>query len=242
MTRNVLITGALGTLGRAQAERFHAGGERLFLLDHPDLRDSQKDQALGVEATYIFQDLSRLEEAQNRVAEESTNCGGFDVLINNAALIINRPFEEFSVDDFEEQLRVNTAAGFAMARAVAPEMKRKRSGVIVNFCSVTLNGRWNGFVPYVTSKGAVLGLTKSLARELGPFDIRVNAVAPGAVVSEAEQRVFGAEHHEYETWVLDNQCLKRRVQPEDIASLIEFLCSPAASMITGQNIAVDGGW
>jgi NAD(P)-dependent dehydrogenase (short-subunit alcohol dehydrogenase family) len=121
-------------------------------------------------------------------------------------------------------------------------MKRKRYGKIINFCSLTLNGRWDGYVPYVVSKGAVLGLTKGLARELGPFGICVNAIAPGAVVSEAEERVFGDRLQEYNDWILENQSLKKRIQPSDIANLSLFLASPASDMISGQNIGIDGGW
>ena len=92
------------------------------------------------------------------------------------------------------------------------------------------------------SKGAVLGLTKSLARELGPFGIRVNAVAPGAVVSDAEERVFGDRLAEYNRWILENQSVKRRIEAADIAELVLFLASPASDMISGQNIGIDGGW
>jgi NAD(P)-dependent dehydrogenase (short-subunit alcohol dehydrogenase family) len=88
----------------------------------------------------------------------------------------------------------------------------------------------------------MLGLTKSLARELGPHGIRVNAVSPGAVVSEAEKRVFADKLEEYNRWVLENQCLKTRIKPEDVALLILFLVSPASDMITGQNLSIDGGW
>jgi NAD(P)-dependent dehydrogenase (short-subunit alcohol dehydrogenase family) len=121
-------------------------------------------------------------------------------------------------------------------------MKAKGYGKIVNFCSVTQNGRWDGYVPYVVSKSALLGLTKSLARELGPHGIRVNAIAPGAVVSDAEERVFGDKLAEYNAWVLENQCLKSRIRPEAIADAVLFLVSPASDMITGQNLAVDGGF
>ena len=163
------------------------------------------------------------------------------MLINNAALIINKPFEEFSLDEYEDQIRVNSSAAFALARAVAPGMKACGYGKIVNFCSITLNGRWDGYVPYVASKGAMLGLTKSLARELGPHGICVNAISPGAVVSEAEARVF-ADLAGYNKWILENQCLKQRIQPEAVADLVLFLVSPSSDMITGQNIRIDGGW
>jgi NAD(P)-dependent dehydrogenase (short-subunit alcohol dehydrogenase family) len=88
----------------------------------------------------------------------------------------------------------------------------------------------------------MLGLTKGLARELGPYGINVNAVSPGAVVSEAEERVFGDRLQQYSDWVLDRQCLKKRIEPDHVASLVLFLVSPASDMISGQNFAIDGGW
>ena len=245
--KTVLITGALGTLGTAQAEAFARLGARLLLLDRPgDPRGDKRARELaardGVVARYIGQDLGQLIASETLVRGLSDEYGGIDVLVSNAALIINKPFEEFSIEEYEDQLRVNSAATFALVRAVAPAMKAKRDGKIVNFCSVTLNGRWDGYVPYVASKGAMLGLTKSLARELGSFNVRVNAVSPGAVVSEAENRVFADRLQQYNDWILENQCLKDRIQASDVADLVIFLASDRSRMITGQNIAVDGGW
>jgi NAD(P)-dependent dehydrogenase (short-subunit alcohol dehydrogenase family) len=121
-------------------------------------------------------------------------------------------------------------------------MIAKGYGKIVNLCSVTLNGVVEGYVPYVASKGALYGLTKTLARELGRHGIRVNAISPGAVRSEAEDRVFGDRLQEYNDWVLDRQSLKVRIFPEHIADLVLFLCCGESDMITGQNILIDGGW
>ncbi|MFC3325180.1 SDR family oxidoreductase [Mesorhizobium cantuariense] len=243
----VLITGALGTLGTAQAEAFGRLGAKLILLDRPgDARGESRAREVaahhGVDVRYVGQDLGELKASEAMVRALSDEHGGIDVLVSNAALIINKPFEDFSIEEYEDQLRVNAAATFALVRAIAPRMKQKRSGKIVNFCSVTLNGRWDGYVPYVASKGAMLGLTKSLARELGPFNVRVNAVSPGAVVSEAENRVFADRLQQYNDWILENQSLKQRIQPEDVADLVVFLASERSRMITGQNFAVDGGW
>jgi NAD(P)-dependent dehydrogenase (short-subunit alcohol dehydrogenase family) len=245
--RTILITGALGTLGTAQTEAFSAAGARLVLLDRPgDVRGEPRATELrlrgGNLCRYVGQDLGDLKASESVVRALSDELGGIDVLVSNAALIINKPFEEFSIEEYEDQLRVNAAATFALVRAVAPAMKAKRDGRIVNFCSVTLNGRWDGYVPYVASKGAMLGLTKSLARELGPFNVRVNAVSPGAVVSEAENRVFANRLQQYNDWIIENQSLKSRIQPEDVADLVLFLASNRSRMITGQNFAVDGGW
>ncbi len=241
--RTALLTGALGSLGRAQAQALAAAGADLILLDRPDHTEAEGfTRSLGGGAAYVGQDLGDLRGAEDAVRALADRRGGIDILINNAALIINKPFEAFSLDEYEDQIRVNSSAAFALTRAVAPGMKAKRAGRIVNFCSVTLNGGWEGYVPYVASKGAMLGLTKSLARELGPFGIGVNAVSPGAVVSEAESRVFGDRAQEYSDWIVTRQCLKTRIQPAAIADLVLFLVSPAAAMITGQNIACDGGW
>jgi NAD(P)-dependent dehydrogenase (short-subunit alcohol dehydrogenase family) len=239
--KTVLITGALGTLGTAQTAAFGERGASLILLDHPKA-DNGPERAAAVGARYIAQDLGDLRASEARIRALSDEVRGIDVLVSNAAVIINKPFEEFSIEEYEEQLRINSAATFALVRAIAPRMKEKRDGRIVNFCSVTLNGRWDGYVPYVASKGAMYGLTKSLARELGPFNVRVNAVSPGAVVSEAENRVFADRLQQYNDWILENQSLKQRIQAEDVADLVVFLASDRSRMITGQNIAVDGGW
>lgn len=229
--RTALITGGCGTIGAAFATAFAAAGAQVTILDRPD-RDPPLDHGwLGI-------DLADLAGASARV----TAAGPFDILINNAAMIINQPFEEVSLDDYETQLRVNSSAAFALMRACAPQMKAKGWGRIINVTSLALNGQWHGYVPYVASKGALLGLTKGMARELGPSGITVNAIAPGAVVSEAEDRVFADRLAEYEQWVMDRQSLKSRILPQDVANLAVFLASDAARMISGQNIGVDGGW
>jgi NAD(P)-dependent dehydrogenase (short-subunit alcohol dehydrogenase family) len=242
-----LLTGGLGSLGRAQAATLARAGARVLLLDRPETVEGPGIAAELASASkgaivYLGCDLNQLAEAEAAVRALADEEGAIDILINNAALIINRPFEEFSLAEYEDQIRVNSSAAFALARACAPGMKKKGNGRIVNFCSVTLNGRWEGYVPYVASKGAMLGLTKSLARELGPHGITVNAVSPGAVVSEAEKRVFGERLQEYNDWILTNQSLKRRIEPQHVADLVLFLVSPDSDMISGQNINVDGGW
>lgn len=211
-----LLTGALGSLGQAQAEALAKAGARLILWDRPDRPDGEAFAAAlaqnhAASVRYVGADLNALAASEATARALAEEHGGIDILINNAALIVNRAFEEFSLEEYEDQIRINSSAAFALVRAVAPSMKRKRYGKIVNFCSVTLNGRWEGYVPYVASKGAMLGLTKTLARELGPHGVRVNAISPGAVVSEAEARVFGDRLKQYNDWILENQCLKERI-------------------------------
>jgi NAD(P)-dependent dehydrogenase (short-subunit alcohol dehydrogenase family) len=241
--KTVLLTGGLGTLGRAQAQKLHAEGARVVVLDRPDSEDADaRAAALGARVSFFGCDLNDLAGTETAVTALAKKLGGIDILINNAALIINKPHDEFSLTEYEDQIRVNSSAAFALTRACTPAMKVRRYGKIINFTSITLTGQWDGYVPYVVSKGAMLGLTKGLARELGPHGITVNAVAPGAVVSEAEERVFGDRLQEYNDWVLDHQCLKTRIQPSHVADLVHFLVSPASDMISGQNYAIDGGW
>lgn len=240
--KNILLTGALGTLGRAQAELLSDSGAKLYLIDLPELTSQGAEFASTLkEAIYIGVDLNDLESTKLKVASICEQ-NAIDVLINNAAQIINKPFQEFLIEEYEMQMRVNSSAAFVLSQVVSVGMKAQGAGKIINFCSLTLNGRWEGYAPYVASKGALLGLTKTLARELGSFGICVNAISPGAVVSQAEERVFKERLEEYNQWILENQCIKKRIQPKHIADLVLFLSSSSADMITGQNFGIDGGW
>ncbi|MXU64406.1 SDR family oxidoreductase [Oceanomicrobium pacificus] len=239
--RKVLLTGGLGSLGRAQAAKLAADGARVTVLEHPDIEDgARRASALG--AAFVPCDLNDLDAASETVRAAARDAGGFDILINNAALIINRPYDAFTLSQYEDQIRVNSSAAFALTTVCAEHMKAQGWGRVINFTSVTLKGILDGYVPYVASKGALLGLTVTLARELGAHGITVNGVAPGAVVSEAEARVFADKAQDYSDWVLEQQCLKTRIEPEDIADLVSFLVSDEARHITGQNIGIDGGW
>lgn len=241
--KSVLLTGGLGTLGGAQASKLAAEGARVVVLDRPDSADADaRAAALGRDVSFFGCDLNDLAGTEKAVGALIAKSGGFDILINNAALIINKPHEDFTLTEYEDQIRVNSSAAFVLTRLCAGTMKAKGYGKVVNFTSVTLTGQWNGYVPYITSKGAMLGLTKSMARELGPHGINVNAVSPGAIVSDAEERIFGDRLQEYNDWVLERQCLKTRILPEHVADLVHFLVSSAADRITGQNYNIDGGW
>ena len=241
--KNLLLTGALGTVGRAMVTRYAEEGATIIALDRPDAENPQALLDGIVKGVRYFgcdlNDLAGTEKAVSTLAEE---VGGIDILINNAAYVVNKPHEDFSIAEYEDEVRINSSAAFVLMRVCAKHMKAKKAGKIINMTSLTLTGHWDGFVPYVASKGAMYGLVKSMARELGGHGINVNGINPGAIVSEAEWRHFGDNREKYHQWILENQSLKRRIEPVDIANAAVFLCSEQAALITGQDIHVDGGW
>lgn len=246
--KKVLITGALGSLGRAETEKMLNAGACVYMLDldeHQGLEylDKLKNKfGLSVNAHYLAVDLSNIEQSYKTVKQLCDAVDGIDILVNNAAIMPHGPLEDISFEIFEKTLQINACAAFALIKAVLPHMKDKKQGRIINFCSITMNGNWGDYSPYITSKGAILALTRTLARELGPWNILVNSIAPGAIPSEAEQRVFGDEWEKYNSWVLTNQSLKHRGEPDDIGDMVVFLSSHYSKFITGQNIHVNGGW
>ena len=163
-------------------------------------------------------------------------------MVNNAAINPLKPIDAYDLAEWQKVQDVNATAAVALAMACVPSMKRKGWGQIINICSVTLNGGWGDFTSYVGSKGTLLGLTRAMARELGPFNIRVNAVSPGAIPTALEREVWADQLETYVKFLVDHQALKYRGSPEDIANAILFLISDKAHFITGQNLGVDGGW
>lgn len=235
--KTALITGALGTIGTALVERFAAEGAVVIAADRPGTDAPQ----IGSIHRIGF-DLNDLAGTEATALELSDRFGGIDILINNAATVVNKSYEAFSIAEYEEEIRVNSSAAFVLSRALSRRMIGKGGGKIVCMTSLTMTGEWEGFVPYVASKGAMFGLVKSLAREFGRHNINVNGISPGAVVSDAEWRHFGDRRERYHNWILERQSLKKRIEPADIANLALFLSSSQADLITGQDIRCDGGW
>ncbi|WP_423066075.1 SDR family oxidoreductase [Devosia sp. CN2-171] len=241
--KTALITGALGTIGRALVKSYAEQGASVIALDRPDAEGAVATlAAIAPGIRYFGCDLEDLVGTQAAVTELVKEVGGVDILVNNAAYVHNRPYDAFSIEEYEQELRINSSAAFVLSRVVSTHMKERRQGRIINLTSMTLTGHWDGFVPYIASKGAMLGLIKGFARELGSFGITVNGISPGAVMSEAEFRHYGDRQEEYHNWILERQSVKRRIEPADIANLAVFLASPRADLISGQNIQVDGGW
>lgn len=233
--KTALITGALGTIGQALVTRFAEEGARVIAADRPGAEGPAGFRYFGC-------DLSDLAATEAAVTALAAEVGGIDILVNNAAFVVNKPHEDFSIAEYEEEIRINSSAPFVLTRACSAHMKAQGWGRVINLTSLTLTGQWKGFVPYVASKGAVFGLVKSMARELGEHGITVNGISPGGVVSDAERRHFGDKYEAYHNWLLENQSIKRRISPMDIANLAAFLASDQAALISGQDIRCDGGW
>ncbi len=244
--KNALITGATGGLGVAESEALARAGAAVLMLD---VKGGEAAAAINAglppgapKVRFVHCDLADPKAAQALVQGLDADAGGIDILINNAAINPLKPIDRYPLEEYERVQAVNATAAVALAQAVVPSMKRKGSGQIVNICSVTLNGGWSDFTAYVASKGTLLGLTRAMARELGPFGIRVNAVSPGAIPTALEKEVWADQLEIYEKFLLEHQALKYRGAPSDIAEAILFLISDRARFITGQNLTVDGGW
>lgn len=167
--------------------------------------------------------------------------GRIDVLVNNAGLfagIERRPFWEIDLDEWERVVGINVRSVFLCSRQVAAPMRAAGSGRIVNIASNVITWGMPNFMHYVASKAAVVGMTRSMARELGPSGIAVNAVAPGLVTTEITEQTMPEE---YRRQVAQGQCLQEAIVPSDIAEAVAYLAGPAARMVTGQTLLVNGG-
>ncbi len=166
--------------------------------------------------------------------------GGVDIVVNNAAIYPSKPWNAYDVEEFTQVLDTNLRSLFVMAKALVPSMVARGGGSIVNIGSTTFLIGMTQLLPYVTSKGGMVGFTRALAREVGVDNVRVNTVAPGAFPTGGEK--IHPDPEGYSRYVIERQCLKRRGTPEDLADVVVFLASDRSSFVTGQMVAVDGGW
>jgi 3-oxoacyl-[acyl-carrier protein] reductase len=241
------VTGGAGGIGSAICEALlHAGG-RVFLHDLPTSDGAAKASALCARfgpgrAVFTPGDLNDLPTLKRESEALVAWVGGFDFLVNNAAIDPVAPIDAYSLEDFLKVQTINAHAAFVLCQAFSPAMKRKGGGAIVNMLSITLCGGWTEKVPYVMSKGALLGLTRSLARELGRDNIRVNAVSPGAIPTELERKHWGDDRAGFDRRVIERQSLPFRSDIRDVAEATLYLLSHESRFITGQELHVNGGW
>jgi 3-oxoacyl-[acyl-carrier protein] reductase len=230
--KTALVTGASKGIGKAIASELAAAGASV-VVGYRSGKDGAEALAGELGGRAVQADVSSADEAK-RLVEEA---GDIDILVNNAGLTRDGLLARMSDDDWETVIGTNLASVFYTCRAVTRPMMKKRAGSIVNISSIVgVHGNW-GQTNYAASKAGIIGFTKSLARELGSRNIRANVVAPGYVKTQLTdvlpEEATGA--------MLENTPLGRLGDPEDVARAVRFLCSDAASFITGEVLLVDGG-
>jgi NAD(P)-dependent dehydrogenase (short-subunit alcohol dehydrogenase family) len=238
-----LVTGAGGELGRAIAERLGRDGFSLALTDvDPPSLDQTKNlvSSSGAPVCSTVTDLMDAQEISALFAFVHDSAGPISVLVNNAAIYPLTPFLEVAVEEYDRVHSVNQRGYWICAQMAARDMREIGRGAIVNVASITMHGGWPGLAAYVTTKGGAVALTRALARELGPYEIRVNAVSPGAFPTKAEQIYDDPEA--YSADVIEHQSIRRRGRPEELAAVVSFLAGDDSSFVTGQTIEVNGGW
>ncbi len=242
--RVALITGGGRNLGAAISLGFASVGAIPVIMDL-NLQNAQavahQVEAGGGRALALQVDVADQAEVETAVARVMSELGRIDVLVNNAAKFSELKYQDYSqipMEEWRAVLEVNVTGTFICVRAVAPHMRAARWGRIVNVSSGTVRMGRPHFLHYVSSKSALLGMGRSLARELGPFGITVNTVMPGVVFTALQQRRLDEA---YRSSILAQQCIPQPMQASALAGPVIFLSSEAAAFVTGQELAVDGG-
>lgn len=236
-----IVTGSGKGLGKAIAERFFQEGARVALWDIDlELVKQTRDglDPSGERAITAHVDITNEREVARAVSETLERFGRIDVLVNNAGISRHRKIEELTVEMFESVMKVNVTGTFICCRAVTPIMKQQKGGKIVNISSLGgRTGRPGVAVNYAASKAAVIGLTQTLARELGPSGIYVNAIAPGPILTEQTKQYVPEP---FASWNVGRAILKDGL-PEDVAGAAVYLASSRSDWVTGVTLDVNGG-
>ena len=241
--RVVLVTGGASGIGEAMVRTFVQQGARVAFLDVQDeaaraLCDSlHKSEHAPI---YMHCDLMDIDALRCTVEKITGTFGTVDVLINNAANDVRHTIAEVTPESWDTSIAVNLRHQFFMAQAVVPAMQRAGRGAILNMSSISWMIPSTGLPLYITAKAAIVGMTRTLAHELGKDGIRVNSILPGAILTVRQQRLWMTP--EYEAEVLGRQALKRHILPDEVARLALFLASDDSAAITNQSYIIDGGW
>jgi NAD(P)-dependent dehydrogenase (short-subunit alcohol dehydrogenase family) len=242
--RVVLITGGATGIGESMVAHFARQGARVAFFDIQDEAATRLVDGLAakrcIAPLYLHCDLTDVTALRNSVDQVLAACGTVDVLVNNAANDQRHTIEEVTPESWDRSMAVNLRPQFFMIQAVLPAMRKARRGSIINMSSIAWMIPSTGVPLYIAAKAAIVGLTRTLAHELGPEGIRVNAVLPGAIATQKQKRLVYTP--EYKAEILASQALKLEIQPADVARLVLFLAADDSSAITNQSYVVDGGW
>ena len=237
--KRVLITGGGSGIGAGIVEGFVRQGADVTFFDVAEEDSKALVEGLGGTLRFEKVDLTDVRSTQGTIARLIEEGGAFDVLVNNAANDDRHKMDEVTPEYWDERMNVNLRHLFFCAQSVVPGMREKGGGAIVNLGSVSWHLGMPDMALYQTAKAAIEGLTRSLARELGPDGIRVTCIIPGNVRTPRQLRWYTPEG---EQEIVDAQCLKGRLVPEDVAALALFLASDDARLITGHEYFIDAGW
>jgi NAD(P)-dependent dehydrogenase (short-subunit alcohol dehydrogenase family) len=235
--KRVLVTGGGSGIGAGIVEGFARQGSDVTFFDVCDEESRALAEACG--ARYVPNDLTDIAATKHALTRLELEGGPIDILINNAANDDRHSVEEVTEEYWDNRVSVNLKHLFFCSQAVIPGMRSKGAGVIVNLGSISWHLALPNLVLYQTCKAAIEGLTRALARDLGPHNIRVNCVVPGNVRTPRQLQWYTPEG---EAEIVDAQCLKGRVVPEDVAAMVLFLASDDARFTTGHDYWVDAGW
>ena len=238
--RRVLVTGAARGLGEAFARALLAAGARVALTDVLHERGQALASELGAHAAYFPMDMAQPEAIAAGMVQTVQWLGGLDGLVNNAAITNSggKPMEDIDLATWDSVMAVNVRGPWLATVAAQAHLRASCSGRVVNLASDTALWGAPRLMAYVASKGAIVAMTRSMARELGPDGTTVNAIAPGLTMVEATAYVPEARHQQY----LEGRAIRRAQVPEDLTAALVFLLSPASGFITGQLLPVNGGF
>lgn len=240
--RVVLVTGGGSGIGAAMVEGFARQKSNVAFVDIDEAASAHVRATvavLGAQCHFEACDLRDIAALRRAIENVRRALGPITVLVNNAARDDRHVTEAVTPEYWDERFAVNLRHHFFAAQAVLPDMKAAGGGAIINFGSISWMVGLGGMVAYTAAKSAVLGLTRSLARDFGPYNVRVNAIAPGAILTERQRKLWlTPEGH---ARLIEAQCLKRDLGADDVTRVVLFLASDEAGAITGQHYVVDGG-